>query len=47
MREEPGGLWAKRSHSEPIANESHFSRVIWYVLDHENRGAAIWENDLK
>jgi len=45
LRTEEGGLWAKRSHAEPITGRSHQVKTFCYVLDHVNEGAAIWRFD--
>lgn len=43
--EEGQGLWAKRSHPEPIKNPAHFQKATEYIHDHLSRGAVIWEPD--
>lgn len=37
-----GGLWAKRSKTDPIRNRGHQVNTVWYILDHIDQGAAIW-----
>ena len=39
------GLWAKRSHPEPIKNPQHFQKATDYIRDHAARGAVVWEPD--
>ena len=38
---EPGGLWGKGSHPEPITDGSHFDRTFGYIRDHKLRGAVV------
>lgn len=45
LRTEQGGLWAKRSHPEPIADREHQVNTFKYVLDHLGRGARVWRFD--
>lgn len=45
LRTDAGGLWAKRSHPEPIADRAHQINFFRYILDHQKRGAAIWRFD--
>ena len=41
LREEAGGIWAKRSKAIPVKDRSHQLNVTGYVFDHEERGAAV------
>jgi len=41
-----GGLWAKRGHPEPIADQRHFENVLGYIADHAKRGVAIWRAEM-
>lgn len=43
--QEGQGLWAKRSHPEPIKDAQHFRKATDYIRDHASRGAIIWEPD--
>jgi REP element-mobilizing transposase RayT len=45
LRTEEGGLWAKRSHAQPIADRQHQLQAFTYILAHSNRGARIWRFD--
>ena len=42
---DPGGLWAKRCHAEPIAGRRHQLKVFGYILDHAKHGGKIWRFD--
>ena len=39
------GLWAKRSHPEPITDRPHQLHTFGYILAHANEGAKIWRFD--
>lgn len=39
------GIWAKRSHAEPVRNRNHQLEVFKYVCDHVKEGAKIWRFD--
>lgn len=45
MRSEPGGLWAKRCHPEPIADRAHQVHAFDYIRKHANKGARLWRSD--
>jgi hypothetical protein len=45
LRWDPGGLFAKRSHPDPITDRSHQLNTFGYILDHTNRGAEVWRSD--
>jgi REP element-mobilizing transposase RayT len=45
LRTDEGGLFAKRSHPEPIEDRSHQLNVFGYVLNHSKRGARVWRFD--
>jgi REP element-mobilizing transposase RayT len=45
LRTEEGGLWAKRSRAEPIADREHQLNTFGYVLDHLKQGARVWRID--
>ena len=45
LRVEGGGLWAKRSHPEPIADREHQLNAFGYILDHLKHGATVWRFD--
>jgi len=36
------GIWAKRSHPEPIADRKHQLFAFDYILKHANRGSVLW-----
>ena len=36
------GIWAKRSHPEPIADHEHHVFAFKYILKHARKGAVIW-----
>lgn len=40
--DEKGGMWGKRCKVEPVADRSHQLWATLYVLDHEERRAAVW-----
>jgi len=37
-----GGVWAVRTHCNPITDRDHQLQVARYIADHERQGAAIW-----
>src|SRR4051812_18237278 len=37
------GLWAKRSHPNPITSSFHHAKTLNYIRDHAQRGAVVWE----
>ena len=39
------GLWAKRSHPEPIRDALHFEAAADYICKHAFRGAIVWQRD--
>lgn len=39
---EAGGVWSKRSKVTPIADRAHQLKVVRYIADHRERGAACW-----
>lgn len=39
---EPGGVWATRTHCQPIRDRDHQLEVARYVSDHAERGAALY-----
>jgi hypothetical protein len=45
LRVAEGGLWAKRSRAQPIADRKHQLQVFRYILAHARRGARIWRFD--
>ncbi len=45
LRSAKGGLWAKRSRAEPIADRGHQVEAFKYILDHTKRGARVWRFD--
>lgn len=47
LRTDQGGLWAKRSRAEPIADRQHQLQAFGYILDHLSRGARVWRFDRK
>lgn len=38
---EPGGVWAARTHCQPIRDRDHQLEVARYIADHAERGAAL------
>jgi REP element-mobilizing transposase RayT len=42
LRTEEGGLWAKRSHPEPIRDRSHQVSIFGYILRHKTKSDATW-----
>jgi REP element-mobilizing transposase RayT len=42
LRDETGGIWAKRSKIHPIRDRQHQLNTFQYILAHQDRGAAIW-----
>lgn len=36
------GIWAKRSHPEPIADQDHHVFAFKYILKHAKKGAVVW-----
>jgi hypothetical protein len=38
---EPGGLWGKGSHPEPVADEAHYHNTFDYIRDHGKCGAVV------
>jgi REP element-mobilizing transposase RayT len=45
LRTEEGGLWAKRSRAQPIADRQHQLQAFRYILAHLDRGARVWRFD--
>jgi len=39
----PGGLWATKSHPEPVRSASHFDKATDYIAKHATRGAVVWQ----
>jgi len=37
-----GGVWARGSRCEPIADYEHYRRTVDYIERHAERGAALW-----
>ena len=38
----PGGVWAKRGKIVPVADRQHQVNVFFYIIDHLQEGAAVW-----
>jgi REP element-mobilizing transposase RayT len=38
----PGRLWGASCGVRRIMNFGHFASALWYILDHEKHGAAVW-----
>ena len=38
----PGGVWAKRCRTKPIADRAHQLRTARYIPEHAKKGAAVW-----
>lgn len=36
------GIWAKRSHPEPISDRAHQVSAFGYIRKHANKGAVVW-----
>ena len=47
LRTEKGGLWSELCSVKPIKDREHQCRVFNYILEHQDRGAAIWRFDAK
>jgi REP element-mobilizing transposase RayT len=47
LREDAGGLWAKRSRAEPIKDRGHQLSTFRYISAHASRGAALWRFNAK
>ena len=45
LREDEGGLWAKRSRAEPIKDRKHQLNCFRYIIAHSSKGAVIWRID--
>lgn len=45
LREDSGGLWARRSGVDPIRDRGHQVNTFRYILAHGKKGAAVWTFD--
>jgi REP element-mobilizing transposase RayT len=45
LRTQEGGLWARRTHAEPIRDRAHQLNTFGYILRHRAKGAAVWRFD--
>jgi REP element-mobilizing transposase RayT len=45
LRSEEGGLWARRSRAQPIADREPQVKAVGYILAHAGRGARVWRFD--
>jgi hypothetical protein len=45
LRDESGGLWAKRAREDPITGRAHQLNTFRYILAHETKGAEVWRFD--
>lgn len=45
LREDQGGLWAKRARADPITGRQHQLNCFRYILGHAAKGAAVWRID--
>jgi len=45
LRDQPGGLWAKRCEAKPSADREHQLSAFNYIFDHHKRGGKLWRFD--
>ncbi len=45
LRDDSGGLWAKRAREDPITDRAHQLNTFRYILAHEKKGAEVWRFD--